>query len=1212
MLIFRLSSDAFIPSVCLSLRLITDSMPARPGLAARRFYRTFYHWSLLHSDTPRTLGQHALHTTPQLREDQGEDQDDTKRPRARKPSASASRVKASQESNTASHQETSSESNQNNGVQGSNVRRRNGPLRLNASSSSPTSGSRSSVPASGSGLTAGVRRLVLDRHRDPSSVPTHRPSLFYLQSPVLSPSQKAFSSFDLRERVVRYRSPEGIMLEIAMPGELLHVAREKWGSELRGISQRSGARVEMQDISMPLKDRPDSRLHSVLISGTFDQVAKAEGLFSSVDTSLSGAVHSQDELSSESMSPWQIVPRSRKGDQIVAELRVLEQHWMSIVDKKDWVRFARSRAVALEVGPLESRSALANSPGDASARSLMMSGTAKTIIDFRSILAGEFGRVKDDNAARAAPTSAKGNASPREPEMRHTIVIMGKDALHPGFVDAVWASIQPAPPEIKVYRTNTTEDHPITEWIIQVLGPSSAARSVREQIAETVANVARRMELKNVRMDHSFVDTHKCTITVTGRDAMKIKEKAMANMLQSGVKERFGVAHSIDSKYTDSGRQWRERIKVKPEFLEPVRKLLLQSIREAGEQLGHSRFQAILTVDNAGVELPSAKMAKELRANRNTPGKTNNAVARPADVSKVDTQPAALKQKSLGDQKREAQAQRAKADQSLAESVPGEPLLNGGQKVKVRRPERTPAQQKQLTEDVRASLRSLTHPVVLVTSQVNAIGTQLSPEESARGVTVSSFNTVSLDPHSVISFNLKVPSRSWDAICQSRKLCVHLLQASSRGAAIAHVFTKPHDRPEMGFEQLRELGLQVQISQSLKAPIVSDEQGAVLARFEADLLPEKCVRVGDHVVVLAEVTSVTMHEKGNESSDGLAYAKKGYRESGKEVLPARLPTAIEGGPNDPLMLTVDKPAVAQSYAPMDNQVGGTKPSDPHASFNLDHDPIYNALRATKDAAESGEEIDIYAAMAMEDEGFGEEMWPKEGRHSLPDSASKPYTRRKSEDTSPKVNFSMGRSYSTLSSRAFSMLATPFAMRCGFSSTAAACRQRADDSHLLDDATKASTVADYLGLPDDNKRPHFPRVRSLVRFQKEIDAAKSRLENEELSEEEAADLQTSIAHQERIIARKLAWNAASDLRLMLDKGNARVDFKRAQWLESAVEKGLTVLLDDARRLRQKREEGKVDAEKYEMLRQKLESDHGVLQTELMRLRDVADEDQDGGD
>lgn len=546
--------------------------------------------------------------------------------------------------------------------------------------------------------------------------------------------------------------------------------------------------------------------------------------------------------------------------------------------------------------------------------------------------------------------------------------------------------------------------------------------------------------------------------------------------------------------------------------------------------------------------------------------------------------------------------QRKESRSAPVASPHAEPSHHNTIDTKDTQPQQTSEEQKFLTENVRMSMRSLTHPVALVTSCTRDKLTMESQRQVGRGVIVSSFNSVTLDPRPIVSFNLKVPSRSWDAIRRSMRLCIHLLEASSRGAAIAQVFTKSHDQP---FSTLRGLGFEITANRGNLPPLVSDEAGSVLARMEAVLLHDKCVTVGDHVIVLAEVVDIVSKNEGTGDVDGLSYAKQGYRMRGQELVPDEVPLevpAIVRDIDDPLMLGAEEPT-ARRLEPLMGATDATTSDHPHPWINLDDDPIHNALRATKEA---DGDIDVYAAMAM-----GDETWPSDEKSGSAGRAAQGRPQTTHKESRPVTRRSLGQEdrNSVSGRRSFFTLCASPASRRNVSSTARAFQKHGDNSHLVEPAAKTITVADYLGFPDDNKRPHSHRVRSLPRLQKEIRAAEIRLEQEELSEYEVTAIKESIAQSERIIARKLAWNAAGDLRLMLDKGNARVDFKRAQWLEGAVEKGVKVLLEDAKRLRGQREEGKLDKDKYEMLKTKLETDHGVLQTELMRLRAVADEDVD---
>ncbi|KAK0949266.1 hypothetical protein LTR91_026596, partial [Friedmanniomyces endolithicus] len=113
----------------------------------------------------------------------------------------------------------------------------------------------------------------------------------------------------------------------------------------------------------------------------------------------------------------------------------------------------------------------------------------------------------------------------------------------------------------------------------------------------------------------------------------------------------------------------------------------------------------------------------------------------------------------------------------------------------------------------------------------------------------------------------------------------------------------------------------------------------------------------------------------------------------------------------------------------------------------------------------------------------------------------------------------------------------------------------------------------------------------------------------LTPERSLELERTIAVNERFVARKLAFRAASELSRMLDTG--KVDVRRSQWLEAAVEKGMSICVEDGRRARQGYDEGRIDEERFAVMRERLGVDFGRLNTEALRLRDMVDEEGETG-
>ncbi|KAJ5638001.1 hypothetical protein N7490_007880 [Penicillium lividum] len=92
-----------------------------------------------------------------------------------------------------------------------------------------------------------------------------------------------------------------------------------------------------------------------------------------------------------------------------------------------------------------------------------------------------------------------------------------------------------------------------------------------------------------------------------------------------------------------------------------------------------------------------------------------------------------------------------------------------------------------ISEHVRLLMRRVPYPVAIITA-TDPTGPQGA--SSFRGMTVSSFNTVTLTPHPVISFNVRRPSETLNALLASRRFLVHLLAPGPATATLARDFSK--------------------------------------------------------------------------------------------------------------------------------------------------------------------------------------------------------------------------------------------------------------------------------------------------------------------------------------------------------------------------------------------------------------------------------------
>ncbi|KKK12552.1 hypothetical protein P175DRAFT_0535346 [Aspergillus ochraceoroseus IBT 24754] len=97
----------------------------------------------------------------------------------------------------------------------------------------------------------------------------------------------------------------------------------------------------------------------------------------------------------------------------------------------------------------------------------------------------------------------------------------------------------------------------------------------------------------------------------------------------------------------------------------------------------------------------------------------------------------------------------------------------------------------QLTNQVRLLMRRIPYPVAIITSTDPTHPPGPTTSKCAfRGMTVSSFNTVTLTPEPVISFNVRRPSETLNALFASERFLVHLLAPRKETAALARDFSR--------------------------------------------------------------------------------------------------------------------------------------------------------------------------------------------------------------------------------------------------------------------------------------------------------------------------------------------------------------------------------------------------------------------------------------
>ncbi|EEH45419.2 uncharacterized protein PADG_01569 [Paracoccidioides brasiliensis Pb18] len=183
---------------------------------------------------------------------------------------------------------------------------------------------------------------------------------------------------------------------------------------------------------------------------------------------------------------------------------------------------------------------------------------------------------------------------------------------------------------------------------------------------------------------------------------------------------------------------------------------------------------------------------------------------------------------------------------------------------------------------VRLLMRRVPHPVAIITSTNPAAPTA---QTSFRGMTVSSFNTVTLYPETIVSFNVKLPSETFNAICSSSRFLVHLLAPADATARLARDFSQGNTHVVLNDERDRFFKFvsisagdddrppsiaegeppRLTLINAKGGPITSSSVDYFPFIFECRYLPQS-VKVGNHVVVLGRVVNI-IHKEADEHRD---------------------------------------------------------------------------------------------------------------------------------------------------------------------------------------------------------------------------------------------------------------------------------------------------------------------------------------------------------
>lgn len=153
-------------------------------------------------------------------------------------------------------------------------------------------------------------------------------------------------------------------------------------------------------------------------------------------------------------------------------------------------------------------------------------------------------------------------------------------------------------------------------------------------------------------------------------------------------------------------------------------------------------------------------------------------------------------------------------------------------------------------------------PVAILTTSTSSStkNGEATIEAQDYGVTLSSLTSLSLDPKPLLTFNVKVLTRTFSILRQSEspRILVHLLKSTSEGRALAEVFSRGYRS-----QPFRDQSLQISRWKKDWLPVVEWNSGIQSGSGEngvervlvCRILPER-LYVQDHVILVAEVLDI--------------------------------------------------------------------------------------------------------------------------------------------------------------------------------------------------------------------------------------------------------------------------------------------------------------------------------------------------------------------
>lgn len=170
--------------------------------------------------------------------------------------------------------------------------------------------------------------------------------------------------------------------------------------------------------------------------------------------------------------------------------------------------------------------------------------------------------------------------------------------------------------------------------------------------------------------------------------------------------------------------------------------------------------------------------------------------------------------------------------------------------------------------------------LVFANEHLKNMGTDSLSWLGKKGMLVSSFNSITIEPEPFVSFNVKVPSSTFEEIKETGSFTV----LAVNNAYVANAFTAQSEESNIVLDRMKR-----------STPTGLANQGFIWW-MQCEFMPEKSVTVGDHVIVVGRVAGLGTFP-GMLQEQALLYSSGSYRLPGARIKPendARIHSYLAG------------------------------------------------------------------------------------------------------------------------------------------------------------------------------------------------------------------------------------------------------------------------------------------------------------------------------